>query len=776
MKSTTVKLIKELLDSVPIEINYKNDIFLEETNNFNQYATKNMPKYKLMNDGKLDPVYAAARKAKNNISFNEVKRDIINHKGKDRLHKLEDLYIDMYSDNAIACEDDLDDFFFDEIADALNDFLDEIGKLMKKKSLKPIYIAKAKGKSRGLCLVYTNGVQPPYQYATLDNLLDKVAKAAICYCNNATNYSILSNLPDKKGKTDKDTPMYIRRVCAIICYVILRFGNYVSIKNNKTQLPSHSGVCSQIMTDLHNRCINLGYPYFTKEDKLFQYDKWSISPETMLRTRSYVPPKMPMAYAGMKEGYLGFLISELQKQVAYKRFLDAFGGSGASSVQFKHNDDAEYYINDFNYCIVSYYRVMQTDDQAVYNEFIDKIYLLNSLYIDAFNTAILYRDKLIEGGMNYTNARKMAAIEFYQFSDPIYDFFDSITDYQLAQNYLNTPLNACTNLVNGIKSFTGNDIIQFMRPYKISNIRSYGSKNFSYIDAAVLFAYYAAHPISGSIKKKIFSNKVIYKGNNYTRDDFVKFYASLKDEFNSTVVNLNGDSAMRLLADPKFNQSDTLAYLDSPYIGTAGYTVNKTVKNSLRPKDITNENIGAAFHSTEFDMDALIQSCSNFEGKYIFSCRMNMVYKDVNERLKKDKISTRSGVRFILNNYIWFWKQWQKTDDYVLFMYDKDFVADKVVESRVNGVQWSFEEDENIIKYLYYHAFKGIDLEVMIVNFDFTTPDFENIYEFGDIGNIHKKQTDPFKKVPKNGAFIKMPVKHMAEIILTAIQIYVDNL
>ena len=183
--------------------------------------------------------------------------------------------------------------------------------------------------------------------------------------------------------------MYIRRVCAIICYAILRFGNYVSIKTNQVQLPSHAGVCKQIMHALHERCLELGYEYFKNEDKLFQYDKWSISPEAMLRQRSYVPPKMPFAYAGMKEGYLGYLISELQKQVPYKKFIDVFGGSGAASVQFKHREDAEYYINDFNYCIVSYYSVMQTDDQAVYNEFIDKIYLLNSLYIDAFNTAIL---------------------------------------------------------------------------------------------------------------------------------------------------------------------------------------------------------------------------------------------------------------------------------------------------------------------------------------------------------------------------------------------------
>ena len=113
----------------------------------------------------------------------------------------------------------------------------------------------------------------------------------------------------------------------------------------------------------------MGYAYFTIENKLFQYDKWSISPEEMLRKWGYIPPKAPITYAGIKQGWLGFLISELQNQVVHNVFMDVFGGSGMSIIQFKHNEDVRYLINDFHCANVCYYKVLKAPDKE-FKEFL----------------------------------------------------------------------------------------------------------------------------------------------------------------------------------------------------------------------------------------------------------------------------------------------------------------------------------------------------------------------------------------------------------------------
>lgn len=66
---------------------------------------------------------------------------------------------------------------------------------------------------------------------------------------------------------------------------------------------------------------------------------------------------------------LGYMISQLQSQVVYDKFLDAFGGSGASSVQFKHNKDAEYFINDYHYANICFYKILNGTNSE-YKEFL----------------------------------------------------------------------------------------------------------------------------------------------------------------------------------------------------------------------------------------------------------------------------------------------------------------------------------------------------------------------------------------------------------------------
>ena len=180
MKPETQELIDELLCAVPIEIDYKHDIFLRETN---QYA----------------------QQSKKDITFTDIKLDIIHNQGEDKLKELEEKYVNLCTSRARGADKNLDDFFKDEIADKLTEFMLDVN-AAKNKNLSG-YLNKVK---QNMKLVYQDGIQPPYQFGSLDVLLDTVAKSSVCYCMGGTDYSALNNI--NKTLKSKITPITFQRI------------------------------------------------------------------------------------------------------------------------------------------------------------------------------------------------------------------------------------------------------------------------------------------------------------------------------------------------------------------------------------------------------------------------------------------------------------------------------------------------------------------------------------------------------------------------------------
>lgn len=768
MKPETQKLIDELLCSVPIEINYKHDIFLRETKQYAKYEKKLVKTQQSLID------------AKKEITFTDIKLDIIRNQGEKKLKELEVKYVNLCTSRARGADKNLDDFFKDDIADKLTEFMLDVN-AAKKKNLTG-YLDKVK---QNMKLVYQDGIQPPYQFNSLDVLLDTVAKASVCYCMGSTDYSALCNI-DKTSKS-KTTPLFIRQVCAIICYTLLDFGNYVSIKKQGKQIEATTGVTTQIMNDLHNRCVSLGHPYFTSETKVFQYDKWSISPEEMLRRRSYIPPKAPISYAGMKQGWLGYMIAELQKQVPYKKFLDAFGGSGMSNVQFKHREDAEYYVNDFHFANVAYYRVLKAPNEE-YNQFLDCLMIIQ-------NCVKIAVEKDTSG--NWTRQ------QFNEYIKRLYNIYTSVSDVCVNTKslYYVDYNGVCSEFLSIISSLDNTYTECSMKPYII---------------IAAVFTAFANMTINGGMDFYIINSTASFL--NKSRTVFEKLFDNLREEYKTTeIVNCYGANAIDLLKDSRYNNDTTLAYLDSPYIGTMEYDASKNSSDTKYPKGtiIPAEDTGNDFISNDFDMMGLMDRCENYKGKFIFSCRLNMPSPEPQGIVTgtfKSCGYTQNQVRQHYNNYIWFFERWKNMknikDCYAFCMVDTDWYllqqksllyyqnknipqhyrpVNEEFKSKFIEADWgmvlSSDTKEKVYNYLRAVILCGENFEIMITNYNCEAPVFGNMYEHEmnlyskgaePISKKNKKEEDEVKEIknteiliPENGMFVKIPMNLIAELVLT---------
>lgn len=792
MKKETQELIDELLISVPIEVNYKHDIFLKETDKYAKYQTKLLKSPQYKKGGHLEGIYTELLQEKKKITFTDIKLDIIHKSGEEKLKELEDKYIKLNISKAEEVDNTFSDFFKDEIADKFLTFLFAVDNAKKRPTDK--YLVRVK---RNTKLVYADGIEPPYQFKELDSLLDTIAKSAVCYCNDGIDFSTLNNISPVKSSKEKITPLFLRKICALTCYTLLDFGNYVSIKTLGKQLDASSGVVKQIMTDLQTRCKNLGYEYFKKGNKVFRYDKWSILPEEMLRRRSYIPPRIPMSYAGIKEGYLGYMISEIQKQIPYKNFIDAFGGSGTASVQFRHIKDSKYYINDFHFANVAYYRVLKAP-ASEYKKFLDCLILIQ---------------KCMKIAVENDTSGKWIREQFNDFTKALFSIYTNVSDV-----CINT---ASLNYVrfNGI-------CFDFLETIKMVD-SSYNSCDFpAYIIVAAIFVAFANMTISGSLASYVITTAKSFI--NIDIKDFKAMFDNLRTLYKDiNIVDEYGADAIQLLNSEDLNNETTFAYLDSPYIGTMEYDASEGIADTKYPKGtvIDASDCGKEFISNDFPMDSLLDACDNFKGNFIFSCRLNMPSPEPqgivtntftgnkeDDKAERGKSISRNKTFQHYNNYIWFFNRWldMKNIDncYVFCMLDTDWnfiVHNKFALYYLNenfpahyrpvdlefkdefiksdwGMDLSDEFKEKVFDYLRAVIYCGQNLEIMITNFDCNPPHFESMYEY--LTNVYDKRTDPISRkvktngelindaqietrIPDNGKFVKIPMKLLARFVLT---------
>ena len=132
--------------------------------------------------------------------------------------------------------------------------------------------------------------------------------------------------------------------------------------------------------------VNKGFVELGKDkkwtNKLWNNDKWGMNPlkdycdnifenlfSESTSTTVYNVPDVCMGYAGKKNGEYGYMIKSLVDQIDYSVFIDAFGGSGAATMNIEPLQGCRYVINDFDRVNVNYYRVLSTR----YTEFIEQM-------------------------------------------------------------------------------------------------------------------------------------------------------------------------------------------------------------------------------------------------------------------------------------------------------------------------------------------------------------------------------------------------------------------
>ena len=112
---------------------------------------------------------------------------------------------------------------------------------------------------------------------------------------------------------------------------------------------------------------------------LWSGDKWGMSPykdfcdnyyenlstNKESNNQSYQIPDVIIPYAGKKNGRYGYMIKSLVEQVPdYGVFIDAFGGSGAATMNIEPLKGCRYIINDYDKVNVNYYIVLATRPDA----------------------------------------------------------------------------------------------------------------------------------------------------------------------------------------------------------------------------------------------------------------------------------------------------------------------------------------------------------------------------------------------------------------------------
>lgn len=557
-----------------------------------------------------------------------------------------------------------------------------------------------------------------YSFNTLPNLLDVVAKVTTEYCKKMDAKDGIDRTEDLvgEGRRGQITPLFIRQTCAWVCYTLLYFGDTISKYFRQKPLTTQSGVCSQIMHDLHLRSKHdYGYEYFAKEKKLLEYNKWSMMPEVILRKGNFFAPVAPFMYAGHKDGYLGFMLQKLVEQRNFKQYLEPFGGSGIAITQFKKKQGVPYFLSDANYMNMCYYKLLKASDK-------DFDYCLTKIEDIQKQVDMLYAriDKLdIKYPYYKSNFQKIKEKGFDKYyiqgqpfdssqltDDDIVEFFGGKIAKEedrfiRVKNEAKVALEVFYALKDLYRPFY--NLYTFCGK-NIFNNSTLSQNTTDWKDFAVAFVVLNTSLVNGQVSidlsvvyPPVLRNMKIRRQLNFIREDFSKVVLEPSATY--------GANAMSLLKSPTYNQENVLTYLDSPYLNTTGYAS------------------GFDFN----DIQKLMNVCCSFKGDFIYSCRVNLPNK-------KSFNNKKSRQEFV--SYFDMWLDAKKIYEQqgkvckVLFLYEGadyskwDFSKDMYMYMLREGIA---RPQDN---YLAYCIDNFKNLEVMITNFDFEEPEFTEFAKY----------------------------------------------
>lgn len=575
-----------------------------------------------------------------------------------------------------------------------------------------------------------------YQFSSLPILLDTIARVTTDYCKAADKANNVYK--EGEGQRGQVTPLFIRQTCAWVCYTLLYFGDTLSKLYLHSDLSKQSGVCTQIMHDLHLRTKHdYKYEYFAKEKKLLEYTKWSILPEVILREGNFVAPISPVSYAGHKDGYLGFMLSELVEQRKFKTYLEPFGGSGVAISQFPKKKSNKYLISDASYLNICYYKMLIHSTDAEFNDFITKVEefqgrvndlysLIDNLYIKGADKDYKKKFEKIDATIKRINCGHLYV------QDKGFDI-SKLTDANICDFW------GMPNLISDSRfSRMKNEALtaievsyalrELYRPYynlydfcgqNITALTKAQADTLDWIECAVAFVVLHTSLVSGqvSINQSLLSQPTLRNMN--IRRQLEMFKTRYKNIDIVDYPNNFGVDAIGMLLNPDFNNVDILSYLDSPYLYTAGYAD----KNSWKLKDIT----------------PLVNNCVSYKGDFIYSCRINAKEEPTSKDDSKNakEIKKLNNIK-IKKDFVTYFKLFQqlksKGKECKVLLMVKSFDYDDLKLSK-KEYEYLLENGVASLEYLYicYCLKNANELEAMITNFDFKTPNFSKFRNFVDV-------------------------------------------
>ncbi len=605
-----------------------------------------------------------------------------------------------------------------------------------------------------------------YSFSTLPALLNVIAEVTTKYCKEMDIIQGIDRTEVLVGQAKRGqvAPLFIRQSCAWVCYTLLYFGDAISKYFKQEPLTTKSGVCSQIMHDLHLRTKkNFGYEYFAKEKKLFEYNKWSILPERILREGNFLAPVSPVNYAGHKSGYLGFMLQSLVDQRSFDTYIEPFGGSGIGITQFHKKEGVKYYISDGNYANMCFYRVLKGSDEN-FNEFKknlkEKQKSVRKLYkkIDKVFPPVANKGQFgwtKEERENYQsyfkdmtkirldNGRTIADlyvkdkgfdssllsdldVEFF-FYNPDYGTYDvkmTDNDFKDRKQDVISVLEVYFELRDLYKPLIDvyNDCGEnYNKEEELDKVKQ------SEVELAVIFVTIHTSLVSGAV-----SVPSVLKAPKFKNIDIDKDFNRFRYEYQrgvTPVPNVKyGVDAMKLLTDVTYNKSTSFAYLDSPYLNSAGYSIGFKIE----------------------DMEDLLIACSGFKGDFVFSCRANLPSAALDDSISKD-------------TFVVYFDMWLKLKALfeshnrsckVLFMKDgRDLQLSK--ETYAYLFRNNLATDNYV--FLAECIESGSDLEIMITNFDFEVADYDKFADrIIEKGKEEEKIIEAQKKSKKKSSHEKV--------------------
>ena len=450
------------------------------------------------------------------------------------------------------------------------------------------------------------------------------------------------------------------------------------------------------------------------------FSKWKMEPkEDYLLNQCYkdeIPLSMPIPNHVKKNFSLVNLVWDLSKQIHYKTFVDVFCGSGTVTLGIPKYHNRNYYMNDIDSSRTNLIDVLR--DKKNSKEFLNLLYeLIDKIkgFSDENMPALTASFSTIFPGIENW---KIIALRL------IYDILNK-------ESSESTLPKSIADIVIPVKKIANVAITDIEKYINITCVERYIAEcpdSIQIVFAQGLTLFFE------KFLKEISDNSLVYEPLSYAiatvytdtfkttgrkklnESSLTNFFSKMSNwsnvigefqRFNITTLNQHDYEAIE-----QFNSEDTLLYLDSPYIGVSGYP---------------------SYSYKEDDFRKLYETLKTFKGKWIFSCRANVVFQypknpeDINEYSKKDSANWEPNTPRSIQKQ----KEFQEKVDAIRLLLD-------LYKPLAPNVAFFNRGDNSDAFYFEYACDEKGKKEVMFFNFEATAPDMKRFYKL-----VHSKESRP---------------------------------